>query len=62
MSNFKIEIEGLAELKATLSSDVSQRAIPDMSIAILKFNNVLDKRVHAVFNVKDSILSLYRRG
>ena len=61
MSNFKIEIQGLAELKASFESDVTQKAIPDISVAILKYNNVLGQRVNEVFTVPGK-LEQVRKG
>lgn len=59
MSSFKIVIDGLEQLKKAYSADaVNAKVIPDVSIAVLKFNNLLDERVQKVFNVGESIDSV----
>lgn len=59
MSNFKVHVDGLAELKSWLKKDnMAATVVPDVSLAILKFHNVLERRVGEVFTAKNSLNSV----
>jgi hypothetical protein len=59
MSSFKIQFEGLEFLKKNLSTNSAlSHAIPDVSIAILQFHNVLEKRVSTLYTLTDSLDSV----
>lgn len=48
--NFKIDIKELQDIKERLKTNLTLKDImPDVSVAILKFHNVLDTRVNEVF-------------
>jgi hypothetical protein len=57
MANFRYE--GLDDIRKALSqNETAKKALPDISIAILRFHNVLEDRVGAVFNAPGSIDSV----
>jgi len=60
MSSFKITFgPEWEQLRKNLqSSTIAERIVPDVSIAILKFSNVLEGRVNTVFNAPSSINSV----
>ena len=60
MSSFKIDFgPDWAKIKKAFATDqVMQRAIPDISISILKLNNVLEQRVADLFNAPAKLSSV----
>jgi len=59
MSGFKVHLEGLEVFKKQLKTNSSlDRMIPDMSTAVMKFHNTMERRVGEVFSLKDPLSSV----
>lgn len=57
-TNLKVDIEGLKLLKNSLANGAStERLVPEMSLAVLQFHNVLEKRVGEVFTLRTPLSS-----
>jgi hypothetical protein len=56
MTSFKLRVEGLDEIKRSFKADSSiEKILPNVTLAMLKFNNVLEQRIEELYNAPGSL-------